>query len=81
MVRILQIVEQLMQMHVQALKQLGVDLEEAAKKAKAQADSKSKEKAKPIEDMIPLLPREEFHANMVVAPLDDDGKKKSSEIN
>lgn len=52
MVRILQIVEQLMQMHVQALKQLGVDLEEAAKKAKAQADSKSKEKAKPIEDMI-----------------------------
>ncbi|MBI2575670.1 hypothetical protein HYV84_00505 [Candidatus Woesearchaeota archaeon] len=52
MVRILQIVEQLMQMHVQALKQLGVDLEEAAKKAKAQADIKSKEKAKPIEDMI-----------------------------
>ena len=38
MVRILQIVEQLMQMHVQALKQLGIDLEEAAKKAKAQAD-------------------------------------------
>ncbi|OGN05659.1 MAG: hypothetical protein A2831_00555 [Candidatus Yanofskybacteria bacterium RIFCSPHIGHO2_01_FULL_44_17] len=37
--------------------------------------------SKPIEDMIPLLPREEFHANMVVAPLDDDGKKKSSEIN
>ncbi len=34
MVRILQIVEQLMQAHVKALKELGVDLEAEAKKAK-----------------------------------------------
>ncbi|MDA1196607.1 MAG: hypothetical protein O2779_01435 [Nanoarchaeota archaeon] len=47
--RILQIVEQLMQMHIQGLKELGVDLEAAAK----QASSKPKaEKAKPIEDML-----------------------------
>lgn len=45
MMKILQIVEQLMQMHVKALKELGVDLEKAAKEAK----SKSK---KPIEDML-----------------------------
>ena len=49
MLRILQIVEQLMQMHVQGLKQLGVDLEAAAKKAKT---TKKKEKAKPIEDLL-----------------------------
>jgi len=40
--RILQIVEQLMQMHVKALKDLGVDLEKLAKGAKK----------KPIEDML-----------------------------
>lgn len=33
MMRILGIVEQLMQMHIKALKELGVDLEEEAKKA------------------------------------------------
>jgi len=33
MIRILQIVEQLMQMHIKALKDLGVDLEAAAKEA------------------------------------------------
>lgn len=32
--RILQIVEQLMQMHITALKDLGVDLEEVAKESK-----------------------------------------------
>jgi lipoate-protein ligase A len=51
MMRILGIVEQLMQMHVQALKELGVDLEEAAKKV-ANDISQSKKKAKPIEDLI-----------------------------
>ena len=37
--------------------------------------------SKPIEDMIPLLSREEFYANMIVKPLDEEGKKKPSEIN
>jgi len=45
MMKILQIVEQLMQMHIKALKELGIDLEKAAKEAKG----KSK---KPIEDML-----------------------------
>ncbi|MBR9699949.1 hypothetical protein GOV09_05820 [Candidatus Woesearchaeota archaeon] len=48
MLRILQIVEQLMQMHVKGLKDLGVDLEAAAKASKG----KNKKKAKPIEDML-----------------------------
>ena len=37
MLKILQIVEQLMQMHIKGLKDLGVDLEEAAKAAKNSA--------------------------------------------
>ena len=52
MLRIQQIVEQLMQMHVQALKELGIDLEEAAKKAKKQGGAKKKDPAKPIEDLL-----------------------------
>ncbi len=47
MLKILQIVEQLMQMHIKGLKELGVDLEEAAKAAK-----KGSEKKKPIEDLL-----------------------------
>jgi|TARA_B100001971_G_C18202072_1_gene545243 biotin operon repressor len=47
--RILQIVEQLMQMHIQGLKELGVDLEAAAKKASKKPKAA---KAKPIEDML-----------------------------
>ena len=47
MVRILQIVEQLMQMHVTALKDLGVDLQKQAQ------DNKSTDKTKkPIEDIL-----------------------------
>ncbi|MBI4440334.1 hypothetical protein HY638_05160 [Candidatus Woesearchaeota archaeon] len=42
MLKILQIVEQLMQMHVKGLKDLGIDLEAQAKAAKK----------KPIEDMV-----------------------------
>ena len=38
MKRILAIVEQLMQMHLKALKELGIDLEEEAKKIKKQAE-------------------------------------------
>lgn len=45
MAKILNIVEQLMQMHVKALKELGIDLEKMAK----DAASKSK---KPIEDIV-----------------------------
>ena len=50
MARILQIVEQLMQMHVKALQELGVDLTQ-----EAQAASKGKAKKaakKPIEDLL-----------------------------
>ncbi|HLC66877.1 MAG TPA: hypothetical protein VJK52_04515 [Candidatus Nanoarchaeia archaeon] len=43
MLKILQIVEQLMQMHVKGLQDLGVDLVKEAEKAKAK---------KPIEDML-----------------------------
>jgi len=45
--RLLQIVEQLMQMHIKALKELGVDLEKAVKEAQ-----KKVKKSKPIEDML-----------------------------
>jgi len=51
MLRILQIVEQLMQMHIKGLKDLGVDLEAAAKQAQKTA-KKEKKQAKPIEDML-----------------------------
>lgn len=44
--RILGIVEQLMQMHVSALKELGVDLEEQAKQMQ------SEKKKPPIEDIL-----------------------------
>lgn len=43
LMKILQIVEQLMQMHIKSLKELGVDLEKIAKKAKEK---------KPIEDIV-----------------------------
>ena len=43
-VKILGIVEQLMQMHIKALKELGVDLEKAAKEALSSAKKKSSKK-------------------------------------
>jgi len=49
MMKILTIVEQLMQMHIKALKDLGVDLEKAAKEA---LKGKGKKKAKPIDEML-----------------------------
>ena len=52
MLRILQIVEQLMQLHGKALKDLGVDLEAAAKEAQKAKPKAAKKKAKPIEDML-----------------------------
>ncbi len=51
MMRILQIVEQLMHMHIKSLKGLGVDLENTAKNMKS--DSGKKEaKNRPIEDIL-----------------------------
>lgn len=34
--------------------------------------------SKPIEDMAPLLPRDEFKANMIIAPLSDENEKDES---
>jgi hypothetical protein len=48
--RIIQIVEQLMQLHIAALKELGVDLEKEAKEAMQNAPPKKPEK--PIEDLL-----------------------------
>jgi len=45
LMKLVGIVEQLMQMHVKALKDLGVDLQEMAEKA-------AKEPSKPIEDLV-----------------------------
>ena len=52
MLKILQIVEQLMQMHIKGLKDLGVDLEAAAKEAQKNAPKQKKAPDKPIEDML-----------------------------
>ncbi len=52
MLKILQIVEQLMQMHIKGLKDLGVDLEKIAKEAKKQAGAAKKQASKPIEDIL-----------------------------
>ncbi len=49
LLRILQIVEQLMQMHIKGLKDLGVELEKAAKEQK---ESKAPKKTKPIDDIL-----------------------------
>lgn len=47
--RILQIVEQLMQMHIKSLQDLGVDI---TKQANQGASSSAKKQKKPIEDII-----------------------------
>ena len=49
MQKILSIVEQLMQMHIKALKDLGVDLEKAAKEA---TSAKNKKSTKKIEELL-----------------------------
>jgi|TARA_B100001964_G_C14173342_1_gene572596 hypothetical protein len=51
MMRILQIVEQLMQMHIKSLKDLGVDLEKAAKNIKG-SPAKKEASNRPIEDIL-----------------------------
>ena len=50
MLRILQIVEQLMQMHIKGLQDLGVDLAKEAEKL--QKEVKKKTPKKPIEDLL-----------------------------
>jgi len=50
--RILEIVEQLMQMHIKALKDLGVDLEAEAKKAADQTAKAEKTKSKSLEEEL-----------------------------
>jgi hypothetical protein len=50
--RILQIVEQLMQMHVAALTELGVDLRKEVEEMKTQDNSPKSGKKKPIEDVL-----------------------------
>jgi hypothetical protein len=49
LMRILSIVEQLMQVHLKGLKDLGVDLEQQAKEMEKQGKEKPK---KPIEDLL-----------------------------
>ena len=49
-VKVLQIVEQLMQMHISALKELGVDLEAQAKNVMKKNEEKGNNK--PIEDLL-----------------------------
>ena len=51
MLKILNIVEQLMQMHMGELKNLGIDLEKMAAAA-AKKNAKPQGKKKPIEDLI-----------------------------
>jgi len=50
--RIVNIVEQLMQMHLGALKDLGVDLEKDAQVTAATKPAEKQEKKKPIEDIL-----------------------------
>lgn len=52
MKKILTIVEQLMQMHVKALKDLGVDLEKIAEQAKTKGRIEPKGTKKKIDDLI-----------------------------
>ena len=50
--RILGIVEQLMQMHISGLKELGVDLEKQAEELAKNSESGEKKDKKPIEDIL-----------------------------
>lgn len=52
MLRILQIVEQLMQMHIKSLNDLGVDLTKTAKDMKSSSAEKKDTKKKAIEDIL-----------------------------
>lgn len=52
LLKLVQIVEQLMQLHIKGLKELGVDLEEEAKKVKASQKIEPKGTNRPIDDLI-----------------------------
>jgi len=52
LVKLIQIVEQLMQLHIKSLKELGVDLEEEARKIKESQELTPKGTDKPIDDLI-----------------------------
>lgn len=52
MIRIVDIVGQLIQMHVKALQELGVDLEQMAQKAAKTASKTTKGKQKPIDELL-----------------------------
>jgi thiaminase len=52
MLKILKIVEQLMQMHLKSLKELGVDLTDSIKREKNTGTTKASTKKRPIEDII-----------------------------
>ncbi|MBD3249805.1 hypothetical protein GF336_07195 [Candidatus Woesearchaeota archaeon] len=55
MQKILSVVEQLMQMHIKALKELGVDLEKMAKDVKKEAGTKKPKSKKSAGSMDELL--------------------------
>jgi hypothetical protein len=50
MMKILNVVEQLMKLHVESLRKLGVDLTKAAKEVKEKSGTKKSDK--PIEDLL-----------------------------
>jgi len=52
MLKILQIVEQLMQMHIKGLKDFGVDLERQAQKSKSSPTQKNPGNNRPIDDLL-----------------------------
>lgn len=52
MQRILQVVEQLMQMHIKSLKELGVDLAEQSKQSGQQDDSQGGQQGGQLDDML-----------------------------
>lgn len=52
MAKIVNICEQLMQMHVKALKDLGVDLEAQAKEAQSQGNAEDPKTSKKIDELL-----------------------------
>lgn len=52
MIKILSIVEQLMQMHIKALKELGIDLEAQAKAAAQKAVAQKKKPTEKLDELI-----------------------------
>jgi len=55
MMRLLGIVEQLMQMHIKALKELGIDLEKVAKESKSESKSGGSKSKRSIDALDKLV--------------------------